>query len=88
MGHWLKNFHTLLIAQVVCSTTIYVNIVLMHFKQGDSGGPLRAGDVLIGVVGRNFDTAVCGQPGVPALYARVTSYMNWINQNTATNKKK
>jgi len=30
------------------------------------------------------DSAVCGQPGVPTLYTRVTHFLDWINENRNT----
>jgi len=39
------------------------------------------GDVVVGVVSFNFGDTVCGQPGVPAIYARVTHYLEWIKNN-------
>ena len=51
--------------------------------KGDSGGPLMGRDgsgpyVLVGVV--SGGTTYCGI-GIPALFTRVSSYMNWIIQN-------
>ncbi len=51
--------------------------------QGDSGGPLKIGNVVIGVVSKGADTAECGAPGIPGFYTRVSSFLNWINENTA-----
>ncbi len=39
------------------------------------------GDVVVGVVSFNFAGTVCGQPDVPGVYSRVTSYLDWIEQN-------
>jgi len=39
------------------------------------------GDVVAGIVSFNFDNTVCGQPGTPAVYARVTYYLDWIKNN-------
>ena len=39
------------------------------------------GDVVVGVVSFNFDNTVCGQPGIPAVYSRVTYYLDWIKNN-------
>uniref|UniRef100_T1J0D6 limulus clotting factor C n=1 Tax=Strigamia maritima TaxID=126957 RepID=T1J0D6_STRMM len=52
--------------------------------EGDSGGPMFIPDrltqhwLLIGVVSTGFQCAV---PGIPAIYTRITSYIDWINQN-------
>ena len=51
--------------------------------KGDSGGPLMGRDgsgpyVLVGVV--SGGTTYCGI-GIPALFTRVSSYINWIIQN-------
>jgi secreted trypsin-like serine protease len=52
--------------------------------QGDSGGPLletkldTAGNdkyYVVGVVSSGFG---CGEPGIPGLYTRVSSYIEWI----------
>lgn len=51
---------------------------------GDSGGPLQKVEnsengpryFLFGVV--SFGVEECGSKGVPAVYTRVTAYMEWI----------
>jgi len=47
-------------------------------RQGDSGGPLidEAGS-LVGVI--SFGTG-CGEPKTPGVYARVSSAVDWINE--------
>jgi secreted trypsin-like serine protease len=51
--------------------------------QGDSGGPLTVnsprGRLLVGVVSWGYG---CGDPGVPGMYARMTSYASWVSQQT------
>jgi trypsin len=51
--------------------------------QGDSGGPLTVdsprGRLLVGVVSWGFG---CGDPGLPGMYARVTSYGSWVLEQT------
>ncbi|CAL4151165.1 unnamed protein product, partial [Meganyctiphanes norvegica] len=53
--------------------------------QGDSGGPLiynpGNGHIQIGVVSWGYGCASAGYPGV---YARVTQYLTWISDNTAS----
>ena len=57
----------------------------MFFKQVDShGSPLRIDNVLIGVFSRGLRNPGCGKPVEPYLYTRVTFFLNWINQNTAS----
>ncbi|XP_018572237.1 chymotrypsin-like [Anoplophora glabripennis] len=46
---------------------------------GDSGGPLVAGDVQIGVV--SYGTRDCVY-GYPSFFARVTSFLDWIVENS------
>lgn len=44
---------------------------------GDSGGPLVASNVLVGVVSWGLPCAI----GFPDVYARVSSYVGWIQSN-------
>lgn len=46
---------------------------------GDSGGPLVADDVQIGVV--SYGTRDCVH-GYPSFFARVTSFLDWIEENS------
>ena len=52
--------------------------------QGDSGGPLTVQEdgrwTIVGVVSYGIG---CARPGYAGVYARVTNYLNWINQNVA-----
>lgn len=55
--------------------------------RGDSGGPLIALDstssssyaTFVGVI--SFGPTPCGQPGWPAVYTKVSEYMDWIKRN-------
>ena len=51
--------------------------------QGDSGGPLfhqdpQEGHVLVGIVSFGYE---CARPGIPGVYTRVASFVNWIENN-------
>ena len=50
--------------------------------QGDSGGPLvrRRGNLteLVGIVSFGYG---CAQAGAPGVYTKVSSYIDWIEQN-------
>ena len=52
--------------------------------QGDSGGPLTVQEdgrwTIVGVVSYGIG---CARTGYAGVYARVTNYLNWINQNVA-----
>jgi len=55
--------------------------------QGDSGGPLlvkgadRLSDVQVGVVSWGEG---CASPGYPGVYARVSSQIDWINEQISS----
>lgn len=42
---------------------------------------------MIGVVSRGAADSVCGEPGVPGLYTRVTSFLDWINENGGSSER-
>lgn len=45
---------------------------------GDSGGPLSQNGTLIGIV--SWGLQICGLPGVPAVYTKVSSYLDFIQE--------
>ncbi|KAJ2948067.1 hypothetical protein O0L34_g9864 [Tuta absoluta] len=50
---------------------------------GDSGGPNMHNNIIVGVT--SFGLPICGQAGKPAVTARVSSYVAWIQDNVFTN---
>ncbi|XP_060534922.1 trypsin-1-like [Cylas formicarius] len=51
------------------------------FCSGDSGGPLAANNTLIGVI--SWGLSGCGvTKSPPAVYVRVSEYIDWIQENT------
>ena len=65
----------IIIASTICASTAGGQGTC----NGDSGGPLNFGGNQIGVV--SFVAAAGCQAGFPAGYARVTSFVAWINSN-------
>jgi hypothetical protein len=66
---------------------INFSIILFLGSNGDSGGPLvneySGGEtvahyILFGVV--SFGPKICGTVGVPGVYTKVSSYLEWINE--------
>lgn len=49
--------------------------------QGDSGGPMVVSGVLVGVTSYG---AGCADPNFAGVYARVTTYIDWILTTKAT----
>ncbi|KAJ8916286.1 hypothetical protein NQ315_016427 [Exocentrus adspersus] len=47
--------------------------------QGDSGGPLVVGNTQVGIV--SYGAGGC-PPGYPSAYTRITSYLDWLEENT------
>jgi len=47
--------------------------------QGDSGGPLTSGSTLVGIVSWGNG---CARPNYAGVYARVGSFVTWINNNS------
>lgn len=55
--------------------------------QGDSGGPLMMPRLnqfyLVGIV--SYGPKTCGVPGVPGVYTRVSSFVDWIDEQIKQN---
>ncbi|CAG9822914.1 unnamed protein product [Phaedon cochleariae] len=47
--------------------------------QGDSGGPAVINGQVVGIVSWGYE---CADPRYPGIYAKVSAFRNWINQNT------
>lgn len=75
----------LIIGSTLCAT--FSNQQGESTCQGDSGGPLTYnngnGTYLVGVT--SFVSSAGCDSGSPSGYARVTSFLNWIEQNIAAN---
>lgn len=84
----LLEVNTTVISNFICSL-IYSVVTESHLCtsgtggtgtcRGDSGGPLVFNNTLIGVV--SYGAKGC-PPGYPSGYARVTSYLDWIEEKT------
>ena len=63
-------------------TSLLLVLVLIYDSLGDSGGPLvcveNGRPVLRGIV--SFGKG-CGRPGLPGIYTRVNSYLDWIDES-------
>ena len=70
-----QTYGGIIIASTICTSTAGGRGTC----SGDSGGPLTAGGNQIGVV--SFVAASGCQAGLPAGFARVTSFVAWINSN-------
>ncbi|KAJ8719666.1 hypothetical protein PYW08_011841 [Mythimna loreyi] len=95
VNQFLSHVSLPVISNAVCRQATILFQILIHATnvctsgaggrgtcQGDSGGPLvvnsNGRNILIGVT--SFGTGRGCQSGDPAAYARVTSYVSWINQ--------
>lgn len=47
--------------------------------QRDSGGPMKVNGKLHGIISWGFE---CGHPQYPGVYTRVTTFREWIKNNT------
>ncbi|KAH8266219.1 hypothetical protein KR038_009432, partial [Drosophila bunnanda] len=75
----LKTFSSLIVtSRVICVAT--PNSV--STCQGDSGGPLALDGTLIGIT--SFGSPDGCEVGAPAAFTRVTSYLDWIKDNSGT----
>ncbi|XP_022827092.1 brachyurin-like [Spodoptera litura] len=69
-----QDYGSIILPGIICTGSV----VGKNICTGDSGGPL-AGPVVIGVVSFRRGGACDG--GSPAGYARVTHYVDWINEH-------
>lgn len=81
-------FHHIIYGYILLGIYITWHVTNLFFiLQGDSGGPIvsKQGSVWIqsGVV--SFGEG-CAQPNRPGVYARVSNYQSWINQQITTNQ--
>ncbi|KAH8331832.1 hypothetical protein KR074_005675, partial [Drosophila pseudoananassae] len=75
----LKSFSSLIVTtRVICVNTSNAQSTC----QGDSGGPLALDGTLIGIT--SFGSPDGCEVGSPAGFTRVTSYLDWIKENSAT----
>ncbi|KAJ3659999.1 hypothetical protein Zmor_011657 [Zophobas morio] len=47
---------------------------------GDNGGPLVVDGVFIGII--FYHPELCGDSEAPSIYTRITSFLNWIEENS------
>ncbi|GJQ80760.1 hypothetical protein Trydic_g9352 [Trypoxylus dichotomus] len=86
----LREVEVRVLAKLVCNLAYFGIIQNSHICtsgiggvgscSGDSGGPLVIGDKQIGVV--SFGIAFGCEIGWPSVFTRVTSYLDWIEDNS------
>ncbi|RAK50809.1 hypothetical protein DJ017_19900 [Phenylobacterium soli] len=87
---WLQAVDVQIMSQSDCSRTwsLHDNMICINTNGGkstcggDSGGPLvtHEGNRLVGVT--SFVSSAGCQSGAPAVFSRVTGYLDWIRDNT------
>ncbi|KAH8268265.1 hypothetical protein KR026_003702 [Drosophila bipectinata] len=87
---WLQSVDVQIMSQDDCSRTwsLHDHMICINTEGGkstcggDSGGPLvtHDGNRLVGVT--SFGAAAGCQAGYPAVFTRVTGYLDWIRDNT------